>query len=166
MNTLFASVLEKLTIIEETKTRLVLRELPLLEWLIAGAIFVSAILFALFELWITAIGAVVIGVWFIARANMRLIIFDADTNLMQIRFQSLLSSSTMHEIGLHEVSRALLRKEDTGHSQILLITITGDELGLSAYSQDVNDWKAPIVIAINTILHEAHKDDGEDTGTI
>lgn len=165
MNTLFASVLEKLSIVEQTDTQLVLRELPLLDWLVAGAIFITALQFMLFDFRITAVVAVAIAAIFAIRARTRLISFDAETNLMQVRYQSLLRTQVIEEIGLHQISRAYLHKDDTGQSQIILVTALGDEMGLSAYSNDMNDWKSPIVVAINTLLHEAHQDDG-DTGTI
>jgi hypothetical protein len=159
------TVFDKLNIIEQSDTRLVLRDLPVLDWLFTGAMLLIALIFAIVELWITAGAAVIVGIVFVARAKTRLITFDAETNLMQIEFQSFFGKEVVNETMLHEISRAYLRKDSDGSSQILLVTVMGDELGLSSYSRDMTDWKEPVVIAINTVLHEAHKDDG-DVATI
>jgi hypothetical protein len=52
---MISGILQRLTIIEFTDIRLVLRELPLLEWLLAGILWIAAINFVLFGLWATAV---------------------------------------------------------------------------------------------------------------
>lgn len=154
-------ILQRLTITEQTQSRLVLRELPLLEILVVGSLMLLAFNFAIFELLVTAIIAILLGVFFAFQAKMRRITFDADANMLIVTLQSLRRDDVVLQYELHKISRAYLSKDERGYSQIILVSVTGDEMGLSVYSRDLVAWKEPIVIAINAILHEAHKDDDE-----
>jgi hypothetical protein len=107
----------------------------------------------------TVIVAIAIALLLVLQARLRLIIFTTEPNLMQVLLQSPLRSQIATEISLHEISRAYLKKDDAGGTQIVLVQTDGEEMGLSVYSKDMRDWKEEIVIAINEILHNAHKDD-------
>ena len=159
-------VLQRLRIVEFTDTLLILRELPLLEWVGAGILFILALSLALFQFWITAIAALILGVLFAAQARMRVVRFDADTNLMTVEFVYLYKRVPVESKFLHEISRAYLEKADDGSTQIVLVDVTGEKMGLSVYSQDVRPWKDEIVVAINTVLHEAHRDDPDPEAVI
>jgi hypothetical protein len=159
-------VLQRLRIVEFDDTRLILRELPLLEWAIVGVLFIVAFNLALFQLWITAIATLLIGMVFAAQARMRVVRFDADSNLMTVEYVYLYKRLPVESKFLHEISRAYLEKADDGSTQIILVDVTGEKMGLSVYSQDVRPWKDEIVVAINTVLHEAHRDDADPEAVI
>lgn len=154
-------VLQRLSIIEQSPQRLVLRELPLMEWLFAGALFLTAINLAFFDLWITAMITVVIALAYSLQTRIRLIVFDVASGTMQVWYQYPLKQKMVNQERLDEISRAYLSQDDTGATQIVLVKTNGLEMGLSVYSQDVKDWKEVVVIAINAILHEAHRDDDD-----
>jgi hypothetical protein len=156
---MFAGVFQKMSIIQMSDSRLVLRELPLLDWLMALVILAASAVMWIASLNVTAVIALAISLFMVLQARVRLLIFTTEPNLMQVLFQSPLQSRKVIELSLHQVSRAYLQKDELGGSQIILVQTDGDEMGLSVYSRDVKDWKEEIVIAINTILHNAHKDD-------
>jgi hypothetical protein len=163
---MISGILQRLTIIEFTDIRLVLRELPFLEWLLAGILWIAAINFVLFGLWATAVAALLLGGYFVLQAHIRTIIFDADTNLMTVENMTLFNREVVSVKELHEISRAYLEKDDDGSTQIMLVDVVGDEMGLSVYSRDMRPWKEDIVVAINTVLHQAHKDDPDPDAVI
>jgi hypothetical protein len=163
---MISGILQRLTIIEFTDIRLVLRELPLLEWLLAGILWIAAINFVLFGLWATAVASLLLGGYFVLQAHIRTIIFDADTNLMTVENMTLFNREIVSVKELHEISRAYLEKDDDGNTQIMLVDVVGDEMGLSVYSRDMRPWKEDIVVAINTVLHQAHKDDPDPDAVI
>jgi hypothetical protein len=154
-------VLQRLSIIEQSSQRLVLRELPLMEWLFAGALFLTAINLAFFDLWITAMITVVIALAYSLQTRLRLIVFDVASGTIQVWYQYPLKQKMVNQERLDEISRAYLSQDDTGATQIVLVKTNGLEMGLSVYSQDVKNWKEVVVIAINAILHEAHRDDDD-----
>jgi len=156
-------VLQRLTIIEQSACRLTLRELPLMEWVIVAVLLIIGINLALLNLWITAAASVLVALLIIAQARVRYISFDADEDTLEIYFQSLLQHKQVSAYRLKDITRAYLKKDEREYSQIILLATNGDEMGLSVYSRDVSDWKSEIVLAINTLLHEAHRDepDGE-----
>lgn len=148
-------VLQRLTIVEFSDTRLVLREQPLLAWLITGILFAIAVTLLLFQLWGTAFLAFVIGCVFLIDAHMRLICFDANSNSMTVDYVYLYRRKTIIITELHTIAEAYLNTAADGHTQIILIDSMGNETGLSVYSRDVRSWKDDIVVAINTVLHAA-----------
>ena len=158
MNTL-QGILQKLSISYKSDARLVLRELPLFDWLMALALFLFALIMWIMNFAVSSLIAIGIAIFLVAQARMRLVIFTTDPNLMQVLLQNLWQSSIAHEVSLHQISRAYLKKDDEGGTQVILVQTDGAELGLSVYSKDLRDWKEEIVIAINEILHNAHKDD-------
>lgn len=160
------SVLQRLRIVEFSDTLLILREHPLLEWVIAVILFIVAFVLILFQFWITAIAALILGIVFAAQAGMRVVRFDADTNLMTVEYVYLYKRVPVESKFLNEISRAYLEKADDGSTQIILVDVTGEKMGLSVYSQDVRPWKDEIVVAINTVLHEAHRDDPDPEAVI
>jgi hypothetical protein len=163
---MFADVFQRISIIHMSDSRLVLRELPLLDWLMALGILLAAAIMWIFSLTVTAVIALGISLFMVLQARMRLVIFTTEPNLMQVLFQSPLQSRKVMEVSLHQISRAYLHKDDLGGTQIILVQTDGEEMGLSAYSRDVKDWKEEIVIAINAILHNAHKDDPNREGMV
>lgn len=153
-------VLQRLTITEfRDDVYLVLREQPLLEWLVAVIVAIIALNLAIFDFRITAFAALAISLFFIIQAKIRLIRFDAAANTMTVEYVYLYRREAVSTKALHEISRAYLAKSDDGSTQIILVDVTGEEAGLSVYSRDMTAWKDDIVLAINTVLHEAHKDD-------
>jgi pheromone shutdown protein TraB len=150
-------VLQRLQILEQSEGKLVLRELPLLDWLIAGAVLMFAIAAAVGALWLTALVAFIVAMLFVLMARTRIIVFSAEDNMLRVRYQSLLRSSTVLQMGLHELSRAYLSEDDDSCTQVMLVTVMGDEWGLSVYSRDLRPWKDDIVLAINAVLHQEHK---------
>lgn len=156
-------VLQKLVITKQTRTLLILREQPLLEWVMAGVLFIVAINAGLlFNLWITAVGALIIGIYMVAwQAQTRIITFDANANTLVVALNTPLRQQIVTQEALHDIIRAYLAKDENGATQIILVRANGDEMGLSVYSRDANPWKETITIAINAVLHEAHKDDEE-----
>lgn len=150
-------VLQRLQILEVSDCKLVLRELPLLDWLVAGVLLLIGLGMAVATLWITALVAVTVGILFVLLARTRLILFNAEDNMLRVSYQSPLRTTTVLQMGLHEISRAYLNADDSGGTQIMLVTVMGDEWGLSVYSRDLRPWKDDIVIAINAVLHQAHK---------
>lgn len=159
-------VLQKLNILNQTNTELVLREQPLLEWLVAGVLFIVAINLALFEFWWTTGAAILMAIYTAARAQTRLIHIDANQNTLVISLNSLLRSQEVAQELLSDISRAYLHKDENGATQIVLVRVDGEEMGLSVYSKDTKPWKEEITIAINTVLHEAHRDDSDPDAII
>lgn len=149
-------VLQRLTIGQQTRQRLVLRELPLLEWVIVGSLFTIGINLSIAGLTLSAVGAMVIGVILINLSRIREIVFDAEADAMVVVYQYLLRQNTVNHIELDEILRASLNQDDNGATQILLITTRG-EMGLSVYSRDLTDWKETVVFAINEFLHNARR---------
>ena len=152
-------ILQKLSILQRSDERLVLRELPLLDWLMSLVILLFALIMWIAGSTITMVIAIAIALFLVLQARVRLIIFTTEPNLMQVHLQSPLKRQLVSEVSLHHISRAHLKKDDLGASQIILVQTDGEELGLSVYSKDMNEWKEEIVIAINEILHNAHRDD-------
>ena len=155
----FAGILQRLNIIEQTDRRLVLRERPLLDYLVGFALVVGALL-----VWIAGLRAIpgialALALYFIVQGRVRLIVFDSDTGKMLIHYQTILKKEVASEINLNEIKRAYLFKGDDMATQIILVRVDAEEMGLSVYSNDINPWKDDIVIAINAILHEAHRDE-------
>lgn len=151
-------ILQKLNIIVYTDTRLVLREYPRMEWLAVLGLLIVAANTAIWGFWVTAAVALGIAVLLGTQAEVRTITFDVATDQMTIHLQAPLRNRLVNRIPLHHISRAYLSQAQTDHTQIVLVSVVGDEMGLSVYSRDVRPWKDDIVIAINAILHQAHKD--------
>jgi hypothetical protein len=107
-----------------------------------------------------------LGIFFVMQGRIRVIRFDADANTMTVEYVYLYKRIHASTKPLHEISRAYLDKADDDSTQIILVDVTGEEAGLSVYSRDIRPWKEEIVIAINTVLHEAHKDDADPEAVI
>jgi hypothetical protein len=150
-------VLQRLTIIESTPTRLVLCEQPLLSWLIVAFLAVLGLCLLIFQLHATAVIAFVIAAIFLLDAHSRIIIFDSAANTMTVDLAYLHKRQHVNTTQLHRLKAAYLHTADDSHTQIILIDVMDNKSGLSVYSRDVRPWKAEIVTAINTLLHEAHK---------
>ena len=150
---------QRLQIIHQTDDKLILRELPLLDWGLAFFLASTTLILVISEFWVSAGVAGGVALFFILQARTRIITFDADANFMRIDFQTPLQKEVINEIPLQNIQRAYLYKGDDDGTQIILVHTDGEELGISVYSRDVTVWKDDIVIAINAVLHEAHKDD-------
>ncbi|GAB5492064.1 MAG: hypothetical protein Phog2KO_22790 [Phototrophicaceae bacterium] len=153
-------VIQRLYIIRQSDTQLNLREYPLLDWAVAFFLGIIVIILMIADFQISAGVAGGVALFFIIQARIRTINFDTDSNIMQIGYQSLLRQQVATEILLSDIQRAYLYKGDDEGTQIILVHVKGEELGISVYSEDISVWKDDIVIAINAILYEAHKDDG------
>lgn len=151
-------LIQRLSIVQQTTSRLVLRELPLLDWGATFILLIVALLLSIAEFWTSAGIAILIAFYFIFAGRMRVLEFDAGMGKLLIHYQTPLKRDTVSDIDLHTVQRAYLFKGDDNGTQIILVRRDGEELGISVYSQEMTPWKEPIVIAINAILHEAHKD--------
>lgn len=153
------SILQRLIIIHQTDARLVLREHPIFDWvLVASATLLTMIMF-IAQFWITGILTIIFAGYFLLQAKTRLISFDTDPNLMTVILQNFFGQQVVNEVSLHNISRAYLYRGEDGGSQIILTMSDGEELGLTHYFKDVAIWQEEVVLAINSILHSAHKDD-------
>lgn len=164
---MFLDFFQRLTVIENQPDYLVLQEQPLLDWLIALLLLVLGANIALFfQLWLSFVTAVVVVMIFVARTRTRIITFDAPNDLLTVAYRSFTERQVVLKKPLHEISRAYLRKDADGSTQIILVDVFGDEMGLSAHTQGTTPWKEPLVIAINAVLHEAHKNNPDGDGVI
>ncbi|MGJ3238674.1 MAG: hypothetical protein ACFE0Q_08215 [Anaerolineae bacterium] len=154
-------VIQRLKIVYETDTRLVLRELPLLDWAAAFMLVLIGLGLSLFDFWVSAVLAAGLAFYFVLQGRVRLIEFDAPTARMIVQYRTPFSQSIASDIDLYTVHRAYLFKGDDGGTQVILVRADGEELGISVYSSDPSPWKEAVVIAINALLHEVHKDDDE-----
>lgn len=152
-------IIQRLQIIYQTDDKLILRELPLLDWGLAFFLAITTLILVISEFWVSAGVAGGVALFFILQGRTRIITFDADANFMRIDYQTPLQKQVINEIPLQNIQRAYLYKGDDDGTQIILVHTDGEELGISVYSRDVTIWKDDIVIAINAVLHEAHKDD-------
>lgn len=159
-------LLQKLDIIRQSDTELLLREQPLLEWLAAGVLTVIAINMALLDLSLTAGAAFLIGLYLIVQAQTRLIHFNAASDTLTVSLKGLLRNQQPVQERLANISRAYLQQDEEGATQIILVRVDGEEMGLSVHSRDAKPWKEEITIAINELLHEAHRDDADPDAVI
>src|SRR5688572_20734979 len=116
---MFAGILQKMSIIHMSDSRLVLRELPLLDWLVALVILLAALIMWIATFTVSAVIAIAVALFMVLQAHMRLVVFTTEPNLMQVFFQSPLQSRVINEISLHQISRAYLNKDDSGGTQII-----------------------------------------------
>lgn len=144
-------VFQQLKIIIATPTRLVLRELPLLEWFMAFAVMLLGVNFIFLGTTITAVGAFLVAMAIVLFSRSRLLIFDASNRELQIVFQYPLRQRIINQIPLRQIDRAYIRVDDNDSSQIILATQRG-EMGLSVYSRDTRPWKEDVCKAINDFL--------------
>lgn len=143
--------IQRLTIIEQAATRLVLREQPRLEWLAALVLLICSVIPFAMNLTITGVATLAAAIIVAGRARTRDIIFDRDAGTMTITFRNAIQKQIANEMPLIDIQRAYLKEDDTGSSQIILATVHG-ESGLSVYSKDVTDWKTDILEAVNGFL--------------
>ncbi|MEO1290581.1 MAG: hypothetical protein AAFV93_22795 [Chloroflexota bacterium] len=151
-------VIQRLSIAEQTASRLVLRELPLLDWGAGFLLVIVALMLSINSFWTSAVLALAIALYFLLAGRVRLIEFDISAGTMQIHYQTPLKRNTVNTIKLETIQRAYLYTGDDDGTQIILVRRDGEELGISVYSDDIASWKEPIVVAVNAILYEAHKD--------
>ncbi|QPC82429.1 hypothetical protein G4Y79_22535 [Phototrophicus methaneseepsis] len=144
-------VFQHLRIVTTTPGRLVLRELPLLEWLMAFAVMLLGFNFIIMNMTITAVGAFLVALVIVMSSRSRILIFDAADRELRILFQYPLRQRVVNQIPLAQIDRAYLSKDDNDSTQIILVTQRGD-MGLSVYSRDNRPWKEDICKAINDFL--------------
>ena len=145
-------VFQQLRIISASPTQLVLRELPLLEWLVAFLIALLGVNFIIIGINITAVGAFLVAMAIVLFSRSRLLIFDVADKELRIVFQYPLMRRDINQISLVQVDRAYIQQDDNGSTQIILATQQG-EMGLSVYSRDASPWKEDVCQAINDFLH-------------
>jgi len=143
--------IQRLTIAEQTATRLILREQPRLEWLAALALLLGTVIPFAMNLTFTAVATLAAAILVAGRARTRDIILDQETGKMTITFQNVLGKRTANEFSLSEIQQVYLKTDERGSSQIILVMETG-ESGLSVYSKDATDWKNGIVYSVNDFL--------------
>jgi hypothetical protein len=167
------SIFQKIDIIEKTKQRLLLRELPRLEWIFAGIVLMLGINMAVLGLNLTAAAAIAMGVVVAIGSRVRVIVFDAVAEEMVVVYQYPLRRLVVNSLQLEDIRRAYLRVADDaeagadGATQVVLVTAQG-EMGLSVYSKDQRPWKEALVFAINEFLHtyrqqKEREHEGDDT---
>ena len=144
-------VFQQLRIVVATPTRLVLRELPLMEWLLAFVMLLVGVNFIVIGLSLTTLGAFFIAMVIVLLSRSRLLIFDAAEKELRIVFQYPFWQRVVNQVPLVQIERAYVRKSDTGSTQIILATQRG-EMGLSVYSRDMQPWKEAVCQAINDFL--------------
>lgn len=150
-------IVQRLSIIQQTEKQLVLRELPLFDYAIAFVLIIIGMMLLIAKFWISAGIATVIALYFMAQGKRRMIHFDVDAGKMSIYYQTLLKKETVSDIQIRDIQDAYLYQGDDGGTQIILRGTDAEEMGISAYSNDMTLWKEDIVIAINTILHQRIK---------
>ena len=150
-------VLQRLSIVQQTKTQLVLRELPLLDWAVAIGLVLIALILAQFGIWISVYVAFGLSIYFLVQGRIRIIRFDIENDRMVEFFQTPLRQEGGFSYELDTIQRAYVYKGDDSGTQVVLVMKNGEEVGLSVYSQDTTAWKDDIVFAINAILYEARK---------
>jgi hypothetical protein len=153
------TVFQRLIIIYQSDARLVLREQPIFDWVIVATLTLIAFIMFIAQFWVTGILAIGFAAYLILQAKTRLVSFDTDPNLMTVILKNLLSQQIANEVSLYSISRAYLFRGEDGGSQIILTLTDGEELGLTNYFKDAAVWQEEVVLAINGILHKAHKDD-------
>lgn len=144
-------VFQQLRIISASPTQLVLRELPLLEWLVAFLIALLGVNFIIIGINITAVGAFLVAMAIVLFSRSRLLIFDVADKELRIVFQYPLMRRVANQLPLQQIDRAYIRQDDNGSTQIILKTQRG-EMGLSVYSRDSHPWKDTACKAINDFL--------------
>lgn len=145
-------VLERLFVIHDQPTRLVLREYPLLAWLFGGAFIIGSGTLAVLGSTVSALMSLVLGAAFFLWAQTRTLTFDRATGQLTVRLWAPLRQSQPLAVALTALQRAAVKPFASGHTQIVLHFQDGRVLGLSVYSSDIADWKTPLVERINAIL--------------
>lgn len=145
-------VFQQLRIVSATPRQLILRELPLLEWLLAFVVALLGVNFIILGISITAVGAFLVAMAIVLFSRSRILIFDADDQELRIVFQYPLARREANVISLLQIDRAYIRQDDNGSTQVILATQQG-EMGLSVYSRDTSPWKEDVCQAINDFLH-------------
>ncbi|MEL6308878.1 MAG: hypothetical protein AAFQ52_12115 [Chloroflexota bacterium] len=165
---MLAGVLQRLYITDQSKARLVLQEYPVLDYGVAILLTFLTMALSIAGSWISASVAGGFAIFFALQAKTRVITFDVASDSMLISVRSAFNSRHLSSADLATIQRAYLFKADDGSSQIVLVRADGEEMGLSVYSKDseVRPWKEPLVIAINEILHDAHKTRDEQNSTV
>ena len=153
------SVFQRMMIIHESDEQLILREQPILDWVIAAAMVLTGLIMLIAQFWVTAFLSLAFAGLFFTQASTRTVTFDTDPNMMTILLQSLVGQRLLNEVSLHSISRAYLYRGEDGGMQVVLTMTDGEELGLSGYFKTEVTWQEDIVLAINAILHNAHRDD-------
>jgi len=157
-------VLQQLRIIVREPGRLLLRELPLLEWLIASLLFIAALNMTYFELHLTALAALAAGILLALLARLREIELDTDSRELRIYYQYPLWRRQVNAISFDQIVRVSLHRADDGATQIILVTHEAD-MGLSVYSRDLRPWKEEVTVAINEVLRQGRRRDEDETPT-
>ena len=150
--------LQQISIVENKPTRIVLREIPRLDWIVMGALFAIALVLMVFGLVISGFIAVVVGIIIGLRSHVRYIILDTETDTLSITHNAVLRTHIVFQAELDHVLRIYLETDDVGYSQIMLVH-GGEEFALSVYSLDGRAWKETIVIAINRWLQATREQD-------
>jgi hypothetical protein len=145
-------VLERLFLVRQTDTTLVLREYPLLAWLFGGALIIGTGNLWLLGLHVTAVGALVGGVLIFALARVRVLTFDREANLFTVRLVAPLRRSTPIQRSLSDLQEVSVAEFESGHTQLVITFADGQEMGLSVFSKDIADWKTPLATAIQAML--------------
>lgn len=154
------SVLQKITITMQTSTRLILREQPLLEWLLVGMLCMISALLLIAGLRLTSGAAFLIALFFFLRAPTRYIIFDVEEHHFLIQHSFPLYKKTINHKPLAELVRAELYIGEDEGTQIILMDTAENQFGLSGYTQEINAEKEEIVLAINKLLGKAFSASG------
>jgi len=143
--------IQRLTIAEQTTERLLLREYPRMEWLFGLALALGSIIPLAMNLSLTGVATLAAGLLIGLRARRRDILFDRAAGTMTAGYYNVFRGQVVNTIPLMEIKSAYLRVDESGSSQVILLTIHG-ESGLTVYSKDVVDWKTPLVDAVNQFL--------------
>ncbi len=145
------SVLQRLMITENSTQRLVLRELPMMEWLAALVLFnIGVSLTLVAPLWSAGV-ATALGLVFALTSRVRYVVFDRAAENMIVFHRDLLGRRQINAVALDDIVSARLYEGDDGGTQVLLMTHDAQH-GLSLYSRGGEDWKEAAVIAINQFI--------------
>lgn len=146
-------IFQRLSITQQTDRQLLLRELPLFDYAIAFVLVIIGMMLLVGKFWISAGIATVIALYFVVQGKRRMIYFDVDAGKMLIHYQTLLKKETVSELELGDIQDVYIYQGDDGGTQIILRGTNAEEMGISAYSNDMTPWKEDIVMAINATLH-------------
>lgn len=145
-------LLQRLSIYEQKPTRLVLRELPRLNWFFASLLFLVGFGMMGFQLMPTAVVAVLMGVLVGVSSQTQYIVFDKNEGKMSVIRSRFRQNKTITTIPLEDIKMAFFYVDEEGSSQAVLI-LSDDMSGLSTRSRVGEDWKKEVVIAVNKFLN-------------
>ncbi|GAB1420472.1 hypothetical protein MASR2M15_05700 [Anaerolineales bacterium] len=149
---MFLQRFQRIEIDQVSAERLLLKELPRLEWAFALLLIVVAIVMGLIGLQLSSVVAFVLSILVVARANSQWWDFDQSARTLHVyRRNTLGRKQTLMTLPLHEIKGAEVHEYDNGSVQVSLI-LDKKEGGISNCDAYGLAWKTEIAAAINGFL--------------